>query len=549
MDGVQGPANISQHFASKIQLTLNSENSDSRDALFHSINSSLTSSDLTHLSISYDCVSEAFRHIKRGKSDNLASDHFISAAPAISSFLASLFTAILRHGHLPKSLQDCVLVPIPKGKKDPSLSENYRPIALAPTVSKLLEWALLITFSGHFATSDLQFGFKAGFSTTLCTGVLKNVASHYMSENTPVYACFLDASKTFDLVNHERLFSKLLNNGFPMPLVRLLISWYKEQRMSVRWDSHVSDSFPTTNGVRQGGVLSPILFSLYIDDLLVKLSNLGVGCHWEGFFAGALCYADDLVLLAPSPAALRILLRCCESFAASHNLVFNASKTQLIRFSTKPSTLSPAKIFFCNQLLCFSDSVCHLGHTLKFNLSDDDDVLIRSRDLVKKANHLLVSFAGVGPGILTRLFQCFCLSLYGAALWTLNCPAIKSLEISYNKILRRIWSLPARSHTTIVHHVARLPSLFNLIRSRSLSLLRTANLCSSHLVWSLFHQSSLCCYTFCGFNSLFGQRYLKHCNQQYAECADIIRSFRLKGQSNSDVEHVIRTILVISFLS
>ena len=201
------------------------------------------------------------------------------------------------------------------------------------------------------------------------------------------------------------------------------------------------------------GVLSPILFSLYIDDLLVKLSNLGVSCHWEGFFAGALCYADDLVLLAPSQAALRILLRCCESFAASHNLVFNASKTQLIRFSTKPSTLSPAKICFCNQLLPFSDSVCHLGHTLKFNLSDDDDVLIRSRDLVKKANHLLVSFAGIGPGILTRLFQCFCLSFYGAALWTLNCPAIKSLEVSFNKILRRIWSLPARSHTTLLWYV------------------------------------------------------------------------------------------------
>ena len=197
------------------------------------------------------------------------------------------------------------------------------------------------------------------------------------------------------------------------------------------------------------------------------MSNIGVGCHWEGFFAGALCYADDIVLLAPSPAALRILLRCCESFAASHNLVLTLAK-QLIRFSIKPSTLYPAKICFCNQLLPFSDSVCHIGHTLKFNLSDDDDVLIRSRDLVKKANHLLVSFAGVGPGILTRLFQCFCLSLYDAALWTLNCPAIKSLEISFNKILRRIWSLPARSHTTIVHHVARLPSLFNLIRSRSL---------------------------------------------------------------------------------
>ena len=62
-----------------------------------------------------------------------------------------------------------------------------------------------------YAAVELQFGFKSGFSTTLCTGVLKNVISHYMFEDSPVYAYFLDASKAFDLVNHERLFAKLLN--------------------------------------------------------------------------------------------------------------------------------------------------------------------------------------------------------------------------------------------------------------------------------------------------------------------------------------------------
>ena len=113
------------------------------------------------------------------------------------------------------------------------------------------------------------------------------ILCHYMFEDSPVYACFLDASKAFDLVNHGRLFTKLLNRGFPVALVRLLISWYREQRMSVRWDTHVSSNFPTTNGVRQGGVLSPVLFTLYMDDLLVELSELGVGCYWEGLFAGA----------------------------------------------------------------------------------------------------------------------------------------------------------------------------------------------------------------------------------------------------------------------
>ena len=81
--------------------------------------------------------------------------------------------------------------------------------------------------------------------------------------------------------------------------------------MHVRWESTFSDSFSVANGVRQGGVLPPILFTLYID-LLMDLKDQGVGCFWDmsSYFVGALCYADDLVLLAPSPSALRIMIRC-----------------------------------------------------------------------------------------------------------------------------------------------------------------------------------------------------------------------------------------------
>ena len=85
--------------------------------------------------------------------------------------------------------------------------------------------------------------------------------------------------------------------------------------MCVRWDTSLSESFPVTNGVRQGGVLSPILFTLYMDDLLNDLKNLGIGYFWDSVYAGASCYADDLVLLAPSPSALRIMISLCEEFA------------------------------------------------------------------------------------------------------------------------------------------------------------------------------------------------------------------------------------------
>ena len=104
-------------------------------------------------------------------------------------------------------------MPVPKPHKDPSLSDNYRPIALAPNcnLSKVLERCILQTYSSSFATTDLQFGFKPGFSTGLCTGVLKNVVSSYINRGSKVFSCFLDASKAFDRVNHDLLFKILLD--------------------------------------------------------------------------------------------------------------------------------------------------------------------------------------------------------------------------------------------------------------------------------------------------------------------------------------------------
>ena len=167
--------------------------------------------------------------------------------------------------------------------------------------------------------------------------------------------------------------------------------------MRVRWGNSLSDGFP--NGVRQGGVLSPILFTIYIDNLLGDLCKLGVGCHWDSLFAVAVCYADDLVLLTPSPSALRVMLNCCESFAISHGLKFNPSKTQLIRFSSYPSSSCSVSFHFCGQQLPFLDTVSHLGHLLHYNLSDVQDINVKLCDMVRKANCLTASFPRVGPYI------------------------------------------------------------------------------------------------------------------------------------------------------
>ena len=460
------------------------------------------------------------------------------------SILPPLLTALVRHAYLPADLRNCTLKPIPKPHKDPTSSENYRPIALAPILSKILEWCILLEFSDSFATFSLQFGFKSSMSTTLCTGLVKNVVAHSMSRGSPVFACLLDASKAFDLVEHSLLFQQLLDRKVPKFLVRFLLSWYSTQSCTVSWDGSISDPFPVSNGVRQGGVLSPVLFTIYADIILNLLKDSGVGCYWDGLFVGALGYADDLILLAPSPSALRLMLNLCESFAYSYGLKFNASKTQLIRFGLSLSNTCNARIVFCGEQLVFLNTVCHLGHHLSYKLSDDEDINRKCHDFLKKANILLVNFKFCSPSTLTFLFRSFCLSLYGCALWRLDSKSISTIEIAFNKVLRRIWNLPANSHTRIVHCTARLTCLFNTIFSRSFSLLRSALACPSFPASYIFRASSGLVYTCVGFNTICGNPYKKVYFSEDMFCANVIRNIRLSygHLSNVELEHIVRVV-------
>ena len=112
------------------------------------------------------------------------------------------------------------------------------------------------------------------------------------------------------------------------------------------------------------GVLSPILFTVYIDELLLELEKAGVGCYWRHHFVGAVCYADDVALLAPSPSALRLILDTCRHVANSLSLIFNAAKTQLICFSScaPDTTRAPNFVFlgfFCPFARLLHISVIH----------------------------------------------------------------------------------------------------------------------------------------------------------------------------------------------
>ena len=111
---------------------------------------------------------------------------------------------------------------------------------------------------------------------------LKQTVDFYCNQHTPVYMCFLDAKRAFDRVNHWILAKKLLDRNVPLHIVKLFIFWYREQEFMVQWGNPLSMTFRCSNGIRQGGQLSSLLYNVYTDDLNNHLQATGVRCYVGG---------------------------------------------------------------------------------------------------------------------------------------------------------------------------------------------------------------------------------------------------------------------------
>ena len=374
----------------------------------------------------------------------------------------------------------------------------------------MIEHVVLLKYGNCLHSSHLQYGFKAGLSTTLCTAFIKMVVSRYINNGSKVLGCFLDASKAFDRVDHCLLFQKLAKRGIPHVILNFLLSWYRMQRMRVQWSPDcISTSFAVANSVRQGGVLSPFFFAVYLHDLLYELSLTNVGCFWRWMFAGVFCFADDIALLAPCASALRKMLSIYSSYAASHGLIFNSEKTQLICFRKYTHEPLHPNILFSGISLQYSHKMLHLGNLLSFDLNDRDDIIRATKDVNRKANYMIYTFRYLDPFAMTFLFKMYCLSLYGCILWSLSSSSLRRLQVAMNKILRKIWHLPRMSHTSVVLSTAGISYVHNIILHRFYKFVSRCLSSEFPFIKTVISDSLGLAYSSIGYNFLYGYSHQK----------------------------------------
>jgi len=244
--------------------------------------------------------------------------------------------------------------------------------------------------------------------------------------------------------------------------------------------------FTTSNGVRQGGILSPKLFTLYIDYLSILLYDLKIGCYIEFTCMNHYFYADDMCLLAPSAIGLQQLINVCTDYGIEHDIVFNPVKSKCMAILPNRYKLSLPTVSLNGDDLVYTDNIKYLGVILNNTLSDDNDIMRQLRCLYASSNILLRKFSHCSLPVKLQLVESFCLNFYCSPLW---CNYTKQnmlkLRVAYNNVFRLLLGYSRRDSAKTMFVENRIDGFETRIRKSCYKFRQRALLCENNVVFGV----------------------------------------------------------------
>ena len=367
-----------------------------------------------------------------------ASDDFLLC---ISIFLNSCFA----HGHFPGRMLEGIIKPIIKNASGNCTdSKNYRPIMQSSCILKLVELYLQDVLLEKLTFNKRQFGYTKGMSTSEATFVLKETIYQQFSKGESTYALFIDLSKAFDNINHFKLGKILLKRNIPPDLVWIILKFLRNQKSILKWGNNYGEPRNIDRGSRQGGILSPLFFKLYINHILDLLADERCGVQFDLCNINVLAYADDIVILSRSIVGLKRLYSILKIELVKLDLKINTSKSKIMLFDKKKK-LQFENINLNGDIFEVCTKFKYLGYVITSDLSDTEDVSTRLKSFYLKFFSIKRNFTGIRYDILQHLFKSFCMPNYGLNMWNigniLNKKDYKAFHVAYSNCIKSIYDV------------------------------------------------------------------------------------------------------------
>lgn len=364
--------------------------------------------------------------------------------------ITKIYNVILETGQADESFRTSVIYPIFK-KGDNTNPSNFRGISFMNCIAKILMGIINTRLSNwtekHKIINEYQAGFRKNYSTIDNIYSLSTIVHLKLNERKKVYAYFVDFKAAFDKVSRNLLMYKLSELGISTKLLKLLQSIYQTTKSVVWTGKEMSSEFATLSGVKQGCLLSPLLFALYINDIH---DAIGGGLHVGNKNIRTLMYADDIVILSDNINTLQDMINKLYKYCMNWNLEINMAKSEIMVFKKGGRTASAEKWMLNGTEIRITTQYCYLGMILTPRLNFKKHIENRNNSAKNSLNvtwNNFLSKKNISLRAKWQLFLAVCRAIqtYGAQIWGYS--HFEEVDKLQRYFVKKLLNLPAFTPT------------------------------------------------------------------------------------------------------
>ncbi|KAI5708046.1 hypothetical protein M8J77_015361 [Diaphorina citri] len=426
-------------------------------------------------------VRAAINQMKEGKAvgpDNIQAEFMKLIDEDNLKGITKLYNNIYASSQIPQEWLISEFIALPK-KNGAKKCEDYRTISLMSHLLKIFLKTIHRRIYNRCESqiSQNQFGFVNAVGTREALFAVQVLVQRCRDVNCDVYSCLIDYQKAFDRVQHEHMIKILKKTGVDDKDLKIITNLYWNQSATIRVDGEQTEAIKIERGVRQGCILSPLLFNIYSEQIFKEaLEEVDEGIPLNGERLNNIRYADDTIVFSDSLEGLQSLVNKIAAVSAKYGLDINSKKTKFMAISK--SNVANANITINNQPIERVTQSSYLGTIINENWDNSQEVRSRIAKATAAFNKMSKIFKSHDLTISTkvRLLKCYIFSilLYGVESWTLNENTTKKLEAFEMWLYRRILKISWIEHVTneeVLRRMKKERELMNIIKVRKLQYL------------------------------------------------------------------------------